>query len=87
MPSRDGRRQPTPTSSSLTQLPKLNREALMGKTVELVRTRTPDLAAARRIEPEVLPSKKGTIEGFEAVTTKSTRESSMSYGANVTGKV
>ena len=33
------------------------------------------------------PSKKGTIEGFEAVTTKSTRESSMSYGANVTGKV
>ena len=54
MPSRDGRRQTTPTSSSLTQLPKLNREALMGKTVELVRTRTPDLAAARRSEPEVL---------------------------------
>ena len=33
------------------------------------------------------PSKMGTIEGFEAVTTKSTRESSMPYGSNVTGKV
>ena len=33
------------------------------------------------------PSKKGTIEGFEAVTTKSTRESSMSSNVTLTGKV
>ena len=97
MPSRDGRRQLTPTSSSLTQLPKLNREALMGKTVEL------GVGGRRRLSTFMSPSykklairfgdkmkhpsKKGTIEGFEAVTTKSTRESSMSSNVTLTGKV
>ena len=33
------------------------------------------------------PSKMGTIEGFEAVTTKSTRESSMSSNVTLMGKV
>ena len=59
MPSRDGRRQPTPTSSSLRSCRRARR---LGKTVELVRTDARPRSGARRTEPPEVPSEPSRVE-------------------------